>query len=221
MQATGPGGVAEVVHALRFTQHLRPRHFIQMVCKCHWVCYEFQAIVQAAVRLDVQIFRVRIGDIQQLFSVVTVGAAVIDFELHAEMPQALAMKHKIRCVIVLVHNVTMLIPAGCAVGVVVIIPIRAVAVNNPAAVITADVVFIKAVVAECVGIVLDGVFLVDHSGHRLRSGDLHSPRRASRLLLGTYLRLNALHRSLHKFLFRSLSVPPFRLVKLNILRQAA
>ena len=28
-------------------------------------------------------------------------------------------------------------------------------------------------------------------------------------------------RNLHKFLFRSLSVPPFRLVNLNILQQAA
>ena len=73
------------------------------------------------------------------------------------MPQALAMKHKIRCVIVLVYNVTMLIPAGCAVGVVVIIPIRAVTMNNAVAVFAADVVFIKAVVADCVGIVLDGV----------------------------------------------------------------
>ena len=80
------------------------------------------------------------------------------------MPQALAMKHKIRCVIVLMYNVTMLIPAGCAVGVVVIIPIRAVTMNNAVAVLATDVVFIKAVVAECVGIVLDGVFLVDPLG---------------------------------------------------------
>ena len=67
-------------------------------------------------------------------------------------------------IIVLVYNVTMLIPAGCAVGVVVIIPIRAVTMNNAVAVFAADVVFIKAVVAECVGIVLDGVFLVDPLG---------------------------------------------------------
>ncbi len=78
------------------------------------------------------------------------------------MPQALAMKHKIWRVVVLVNNLTMLIPAGRAVGVVVIIPIRAVAMNN--AVLAADVIFVKAVVAECVGIVLDGVFLVDPLG---------------------------------------------------------
>ena len=33
--------------------------------------------------------------------------------------------------------------------------------NNTVAVLTADVILIKAVIAECVGIVLNGVFLVD------------------------------------------------------------
>ncbi len=55
----------------------------------------------------------------------------------------------------------MLIPAGCAVGVVVIIPIRAVTMNNTVAVIAADVVLVKAVIAKRVRIVLDGIFLVD------------------------------------------------------------
>ena len=58
----------------------------------------------------------------------------------------------------------MLIPAGCAVGVVVIVPIRAVTMNNTVAVLTADVVFIKAVVAKRVRIVIDGVCLVDPLG---------------------------------------------------------
>ena len=53
------------------------------------------------------------------------------------------------------------------------------------------------------------------------SGSLRNPRRASLSLLQTYLQLGALHRSLHKFLFHSLVVPPFRLVKLNTLQQAA
>ena len=73
------------------------------------------------------------------------------------MPQALAMKHKIRCVIVLVYNVTMLIPAGCAVGVVVIIPIRAVTMNNAVAVLAADVILIETVVTQRVGVILNSV----------------------------------------------------------------
>ena len=58
----------------------------------------------------------------------------------------------------------MLIPAGCAVGVVVIVPIRAVTMNNTVAVLTADVVFIKAVVAKRVRVILDGIFLVNPLG---------------------------------------------------------
>ena len=58
----------------------------------------------------------------------------------------------------------MLVPAGCAVGVVVIVPIGAVTMNNAAAVLTADVVFIKAVVAKRVRVILDGIFLVDPLG---------------------------------------------------------
>ena len=58
----------------------------------------------------------------------------------------------------------MLIPAGCAVGVVVIVPIGAVTVNNAVAVLAADVILIKAVVAKRVRVILDGVFLVDPLG---------------------------------------------------------
>ena len=80
------------------------------------------------------------------------------------MAQTLAMKHKVWRVVVFVNNLAVLIPAGRAVGVVVIVPIGAVTVNNAVAVLTADVVFIKAVVAKRVRIVLDGVLLVDPLG---------------------------------------------------------
>ena len=80
------------------------------------------------------------------------------------MPQAFAVKHQIGRVAVLVDDLAVLIPAGCAVGVVVIVPIGAVTVNNAVAVLAADVILIKAVIAERVGIVLDGVFLVDPLG---------------------------------------------------------
>ena len=53
VQATSACRMTEIAHALRFTEDFRPRHFIQMVCKCHWVRDKFQTIVQAAVRLDI------------------------------------------------------------------------------------------------------------------------------------------------------------------------
>ena len=74
------------------------------------------------------------------------------------------MEHEVGRVAVLVDDLAVLVPAGCAVGVVVIVPIRAVTMNNTVAVLTADVVFIKAVVAKRVRVILDGIFLVNPLG---------------------------------------------------------
>ena len=61
-------------------------------------------------------------------------------------------------------DLAVLIPAGHAVSVVVSVPVRAVAVDNAAAIIAADVVLVEAVIAKRVRIVLDGVLLVDPLG---------------------------------------------------------
>ena len=151
----------------------------------------------------VEIFCILVCNIKQFLRIAVDRTAVVDFELNAEVAKALAVKYKVGRVAVFVDNIVVLIPAGCAAGIVVIIPIGTVAVDNPAAVIAADVILIKAVVAD------------------LRSTGRRSPRRASRLPPDTCLQPGALCRSLHKFLFRSLSVPPFHLVNINILRQAA
>lgn len=87
--------------------------------------YEFQAFIQTAVRLDVEIFCVLVRDVEQLLRVAVYRAAVIDFELDTEMTQTFAVEYKVGRVIVLVNNVTMLIPAGRTVGIVVVVPIGA------------------------------------------------------------------------------------------------
>ena len=132
-----------------------------MVFERHRVSDKLKTFIQTAVRLDVEIFCVFVRDVEQLLRVAVNRTAVVDFKLNAEMPQALAVEYKVGRVIVLVNNVTMLVSAGRAVGVVVIIPIGAVAVNDAVAVLTADVILIKAVVAKRVRVILNGVFLVD------------------------------------------------------------
>ena len=164
MKAASACRMAEVPHALRFTQHLRPRHFVQVILERHWMGNKLQAFIQAAVRFDVQVFSVLVRDVEQLLRVAVHRATVIDFKLYAEMTQTFAVENKVRRVTVLVNNVTMLIPAGRAVGVVVTVPVRAVAMNNAATVPAADVILIKAMLTQSVGIVLDGVFLVDPLG---------------------------------------------------------
>ena len=58
----------------------------------------------------------------------------------------------------------MLVPAGRAVGVIVTIPVRAVTMNNAAAIIAAHVILIEAVITERVGVILNSVLLVDPLG---------------------------------------------------------
>ena len=161
MQSAGSCRVAEITHALRFTQHLRPRHFVQMILERHWMGNKLQAFIQAAVRLDVQIFGILVCNIKQLLRVAVDRAAVIDFELHAEMTQAFAVEYKVGRIAVFMDDLAVLIPAGHAVGVVVTVPICAVAVNNAAAIIAAHVILIEAVITERVRVILDSIFLIN------------------------------------------------------------
>ena len=132
-----------------------------MVFERHRVCDKLEAFIQTAVRLDVEIFCVFVRDVEQLLCVAVYRAALINFELNTEMPQALAVEHEIGRVAVLVDDFAVLIPAGLAVGVVVTVPLCAVAMNNAVAVLAADAILIKAVVAKRVRVILNGVFLVD------------------------------------------------------------
>ncbi len=109
----------------------------------------------------VEIFCILVCNIKQFLRIAVDCTAVVDFELNAEVAKALAVENKVRRVTVLVNNVTMLILAGCAVGVVVIIQIGAVAVNNAVVVLAADIILIKAVIAERVRIILDSIFLIN------------------------------------------------------------
>ena len=126
--------------------------------------YKLQAFIQAAVRLDVEIFCVLVRDVKQLLGVAVYRTAVIDFKLNAEMPQALAMEHEVGRVAVFVNDIVMLVPAGRAVSVVVTVPVCTVAVNDTIAVLAADVILIKAVVAKRVRVILDDILLVDSLG---------------------------------------------------------
>ena len=79
MKSTSPGRVAQITHALRLAKDFRPRHFIQVILERHWMGNKLQAFIQAAVRLDVEIFCVLVRDVKQLLRVAVYRAAVVDF----------------------------------------------------------------------------------------------------------------------------------------------
>ena len=80
------------------------------------------------------------------------------------MTQAFSVEHEVGRIAVFVDDLTVLLPAGYAIGVVVIVPVRAFAVNNPAAIIAAHVILIEAVIAERVRVILDGILLIKPLG---------------------------------------------------------
>ena len=128
------------------------------------MCNELQAFIQTAVRLDVQVFCILVCNIKQFLCIAVHRAAVIDFEFHAEMAQTLAVKNKVGRIAVFVDDLAVFVPAGHAVRVVVAVPVCAVAVDNPAAVIAAHIIFIKAMIAERVRIILDSILLIKPLG---------------------------------------------------------
>ena len=79
MKPAGSGGMAEIPHALRLAQHLRPRHFIQMILERHRMGDKLKALIQTAVCLDVKIFCILIRNIKQLLRIAVHRAAVVDF----------------------------------------------------------------------------------------------------------------------------------------------
>ena len=103
--------MAEIIHATGLAKNFCPWHFVQMVFERHRVSDKLKTFIQTAVRLDVEIFCVFVRDVEQLLRVAVDRAAVIDFELYAEMTQTFAVENKVRRVAVFVNNIVMLVPA--------------------------------------------------------------------------------------------------------------
>ena len=80
------------------------------------------------------------------------------------MAQTFAVKYEVRCITVFVDNFAVFVPAGHAVSIVVTVPVRAVTVDNTPAVLTANIIFVKAMLAECVRIILDDILLIKPLG---------------------------------------------------------
>ena len=161
VQAAGSCCMAEIPHALCFAEYLLPRHFVQMVFQCHGMRDKFQAFIQTAVCLNVLVFGVCVSNVQQFLRVAVYRAALVDFQFYAKMPQALAVEHKVRHIVVVVNRALVIVPAIRAIGMIVVIEVGIIAAQDAATVVAADIVLVKTALAERVMIVLNGAFLID------------------------------------------------------------
>ena len=78
--------------------------------------YNFKAILQAAVRLNVDIFLMHIGDAFESCGVVVILAAVIHFQFHAKVSFSFSVKDRCGFVTVFLDLVLKLIKTSFAVG---------------------------------------------------------------------------------------------------------
>ena len=122
---------------------------------------KFQAFIQTAVCLNVQVFGVCVSNVQQFLRVAVYRAALVDFQFYAKMPQALAVEHKVRHIVVVVNRALVIVPAIRAIGMIVVIEVGIIAAQDAATVVAADIVLVKTALAERVMIVLNGAFLID------------------------------------------------------------
>ena len=108
---------------------------------------DLKAVLQAAVRLDVNVFLVHIGDAFETGSVIVVLAAFIHFQFYAEVSFSVSVKDRCGFVAVLLDLVLKLVKASFTVGQVAVPADNAFRNDLPAG-FAAVVVGIKTVLAE-------------------------------------------------------------------------
>ena len=116
--------------------------------------YDLKTIFQAAVRLDVDVFFVYVGDAFESCSVVVIFAAFIYFQFYAEVSFSVSVKDRSRLITVLFDLVLKLVKASFTVGQVAVPADNAFRNDLPAG-FAAVVVGIETVLAEA------GVFIGD------------------------------------------------------------
>ena len=120
-----------------------------MILQCQRMGDKLEAVVQRTVRLDVQVVGVAVCDLQKSVCVRSVFSALVDLQLYAEPTQAFAMEDQLRNIVVLMDRTTV---AGIIIAVTaevfVVVLVNMIVVNQRAAMVTAGVVALTAVMAE-------------------------------------------------------------------------
>ena len=152
--------VGTIAHGNCFPKDFFPVHFLRVIIQRHWVTYNFKAVFQAAVRLDVDVFLMHIGNAFETGCIVIVLAAFIDFQFHAEVSFAVSVKDRCGFVAVLLDLVLKLVKASFAVGQVAVPADEAFRNDLPAGFATI-VVGIEAVLTEAGVFIRDAVLFPD------------------------------------------------------------
>ena len=160
VQTTSTGLMRTIAHGDCLPKELFPVHFLRVVLQSHGVTYNFKAIFQAAIRLDVNVFLVHIGDAFETGCIVIVLAAFIHFQFHTEVSLSLTIENGCGLVTVFLDLVFKLVKASFAVGQVAV-PADDAFRNDLSAGFAAVVVGIETVLAEADVFIGDTVLFPD------------------------------------------------------------
>ncbi|MBR1720698.1 MAG: hypothetical protein IJ726_09895, partial [Phocaeicola sp.] len=86
-------------------QNVCPAKFVHVVVKAHRVRDNLKAVIKAAVRFDVDMFPVPIGDFEQLLGVIVVMSTVVYFQFYAEETFALSIQDRGRLIAISFCNI--------------------------------------------------------------------------------------------------------------------
>ena len=116
VQTTSRCLVGTVAHGNGFPKKFFPVHFLCVIIQCHGMTYNLKTVLQAAVRLDVDIFLMHIGDAFDSGGVIVVLAAFIHFQFYAEVSFSLTIENGCGFVAVFLDLILKLVEASFAVG---------------------------------------------------------------------------------------------------------
>ena len=105
VQTAGACLMAAVSHLYRTVQNVCPAKFVHVVVKAHRVRDNLKAVIKAAVRFDVDMFPVPIGDFEQLLGVIVVMSTVVYFQFYAEETFALSIQDRGRLIAISFCNI--------------------------------------------------------------------------------------------------------------------
>jgi len=150
VEPTGFRLVAVIALGQRFFHHSRPGHLIFMVIQRHGVGDDFHPFVQRAVMLNVDVLRVSVANAHQRLCHGVPFTAVVDLPLHAQIAGIFAIENRGGLVVVGLDAPAVAVNAIAAVGnvAVVVHVVRIIVVNQAAAVRTAVVVLVVAVLTK-------------------------------------------------------------------------
>ena len=160
VKTTSTGLMGTIAHGNGFPKEFFPVHFLRVVLQSHGMTYNFKAVLQAAVRLDVDIFLMHVGDAFEAGGIVIVLAAVIYFQFYAEVSLSVSVKDRCGFVAVFLDLVLKFVKASFAVGQVAV-PADDAFRNDLPAGFAAVVVGIEAVLAEAGVFIRDAVLFPD------------------------------------------------------------